>query len=118
MGLEEENIGQCINKDAGSYAADRKYVYISNGNKKVTPENLRKEVMLARILGEMSGAERVISSLVANPDWDRDDLEVAIHQFVVDCADNAAKVMGEVNLIGINDVLEAHNYYKNDRGDL
>jgi len=105
----EGTISEFILEDSRRYAWGRKILY---GKKRPTREDLRKEIVVARILGEMSAAERVVASMVANPDWDRSDLECAIHEFVVNCNNTAASLLGSSNLIDIEDVLKAHNYYK------
>ena len=109
----EGTISKFILEDSKRYAWGRKIVY---NKKKPTRENLRQEVMIARILGEMSAAERVIATMVANPEWDRSDLECAIHEFVVNCNNTAASLMGTNQLIDIEDVLQAHDYY-NKKGE-
>lgn len=95
-------------EDSYNYAARRKFFY----KKKLTPESLRKEIAVARILGEMSATERIISELVLKPEWTREDLEAALHMFVVECGDAASEIMGTHNNIDIDTVLEAHGYYK------
>ena len=109
----EGTISKFILEDSKRYAWGRKILY---NKKKPTKEDLRKEVMVARILGEMSAAERVIATMVAQPDWDRSDLESAIHEFVVNCNNTAASLLGSNQLIEIDDVLKAHDYYAKKEG--
>jgi hypothetical protein len=121
---DEKTIGHLLKKDSLDYASGRKFAYASSGvsykkgRKKVSQEDLRKEVAVARILGEMSGAERVISSLVANPEWDRETLEAELHMFVVNCGDAAAELMQSENCIDLEEVLLTHGYYQKAKKEL
>ena len=106
---EYETIGEVLYADVKRYADGRKFAYTKHGKKKISPEDLRKEVMVARILGEMSGAERVTSSMVANPKWKMSDLSAAIQVFIVRCGEAACGIMKSNQIIGLEDVIEVHN---------
>jgi len=117
--LEITAIGSLISKEAKSYAISRKYAHKQDGHTKVALGILAKEIEAARVIGEMSGAERVLTSLVANPEWTREDLEAELQIFVVKCNNQVVETLKQTNLrttagkiIEVTDVLESHNYYK------
>ena len=127
MKKKETSIAEFVHKDSADYAAARKKVYAKSPNTEwvtnsegklvplITPDDLKKEIKLARILGEVNGAERIIASLVGNPDWDRDMLEAKIQIFIYEVLNLVNDVVKgpKENYLKLQDVLETHGYYKN-----
>lgn len=132
MSSQQENtepkktMGDILKEDALAYAAGRKFVHRKHGKAKVTQEDMRKEVAVSRMIGEMSATERIINHLVlmlASDDYEKEptvekllslinEFQAALHIFVVDCGEAASEVMQTENIIGLEDVLEVHGYYK------
>lgn len=108
-----EKLLATITTESDRYAIRRKFSYKQHV-KKISTEMLRQEIIIARILGELSGAERVLQSIVQNPEWQREDIEAELHFFIKDLNNVAATHLGANKTIDIEDILQIHGYFKKD----
>jgi len=96
------------------YAVRRKFAY-KKITKKVTLEVLSAEIAMARILGELSGAERILQAIVDNKDWDREMIEAELHFFVESLAEIGSVYLEGKKTIGLEDILKMYGYYGKDK---
>jgi len=98
------------------YAIRRKFAY-KKITKKVTLEVLSSEIAIARILGELSGAERILEAIVYNKDWTREDIEAQLHLFIESLAEIGSVYLEGKKTIELEDILEMYNYFDKDKKD-
>ena len=96
-----------------------KYATIRNFNvkkhtKKITSSILKEEIIAARILGEMSGAEKLLNAIVDNKDWDRGDIEAELHIYIKDLNNMVCEYLHSNRLLEVDDILKAYNYIEED----
>lgn len=103
-----------INAESDQYAASRKYAY-KKVTKKITGEALRHEINIARYLGELSGAERLLRAIVENKEWTKEDIEAELHVFVQDLNNSAAKMLGKNEVVGLEDILKMYGYFNEEK---
>ena len=95
------------------YAAMRCFS-IKKKTKKVTFKMLKDEVIGSRLLGELSGAEKILQAIVDNKDWDRDMIEAELHTFIVELNNLACEYLKLNTLVGVEDILREYGYYEKD----
>lgn len=83
--------------------------------KKITPETCRKEIQMAQMTGEASGAERILALLVQmkkQPDFKLEDFEAELHMFVSDTLGCVSEYYHGVKMGSLEQVLKQHGYLK------
>ena len=106
---------EVVSSESNRYATNRKFQFVKNKIKKVTVEVLRQEIVAARILGEVSAAERIVEMLVSNPKMERDELEAELHIFAAGCCNVASEILGSKWNFEVDNVLQAHGYYNKEQ---
>jgi len=98
-------------KEGSDYALRRKNAY-SSITKKVALGKLSEEIRIARILGELNGAERILRAIVENKDWDREAIEAELHFFIEDLSEIGSTYLTGKKVLGLEDILEMYGYYE------
>jgi hypothetical protein len=98
-------------KDAQAHSFRR----ISKVPKKITPMLLRSEIEMAQVIGEVSGAERILDLIINHkndPNFSFDDLEAAIHVFLETGLNYVSKTYHGVQGFPLERVLKMHGYFE------
>ena len=103
-----------VTQRATTYALKRKLLY-KNAKKKCNPETLRREVLVAKLLGEMGAGERILRALRENSEWDKDTLEAELHIFISQVNNEVAKILGSNRILEVEDVLRTYGYYGKEK---
>ena len=93
-----------------------KYVFlrlskIKEKTKKITPAIFKEEVIGARLLGELSGAEKVLEAIVQNKHWDREFIEAELHVYIAELNNMACDYLSSNAKVDVGDILESYGYY-------
>jgi hypothetical protein len=104
----------CV-QDAIKHSFKRKMAL--SRSKKITHEVARKEIELAQVTGEASGAERILSVIVKakaenNGVVNIEDLEAEIHLFVQKTLSYVSNHYYGKEIIKLEDLLKQHGYLK------
>lgn len=103
-------------QEANEHSFKRKLFF--RNTKKITHEVLRTEIEMSMVLGEVSGAERILDFILSNKRAGTpiggDDLEAAIHLFISHGLNYVSKTYHGVEAFSIDRVLKTHGYY--DKG--
>ena len=94
------------------YAQRRKYAH--RVVKKITRERLFSEIAIARVLGELNSAERILEAIVDHKDWDREMIEAELHLFVKELAEVAGVYLEGKKVFDLEDILREYGYYKKE----
>jgi len=92
------------------YAIRRKFAY-KQVTKKVNLTTLYEEIAIARVLGELSGAERLLRAIVENKDWDRETIEAELHIFIENLSEIGSKYLEGKKTFELDDILEMYGYF-------
>jgi len=107
-----QSLKEKVTKSCERYGNMRKFVYKQKG-KKVTLENLKQEVAIARITGELSGAEKILTAICANLDWSREDIEAEIHLYIESLANISSEYLQGKRIVNLEDILSKYGYFDN-----
>lgn len=103
-------------EEANQHSFKRKLFY--QKAKKITHEILRREIEMNMVLGEVSGAERILDFILTNKKGgtpvEMDDLEAAIHMFISHGLNYVSKTYHGVEAFSIDRVLATHGYYEKE----
>jgi hypothetical protein len=97
-------------KNSASYAFSRTQEY--KNRKKITPAILKDEITTGRVVGEMANAERILKAIIANPDWNREDIEAELHLLIQDLNNHLCEKLNLENKVDLEKVLSVHGYIK------
>ena len=101
-----------ILEDVKLYAKKRCFnVKNVNNIKKITLKMLEEELVIARMVGELSGAERVLKAVINNKEWSKEDIEAELHLFIKDVYNTISGQINHNKKIDIEDVLKIYEYY-------
>ena len=103
-------------KEHDAYASKRKFAY-KRHTKKITPESLAQEISIGRVLGELSGAERILRAIVENKDWTREDIEAELHLFIESLSEISSLYLKGKKVVDLNNILEIYGYFGKDMGE-
>jgi len=103
--------------ESDRYAVRRKLALKTLGNKKLSLEKVRQEIIAARVLGELSAAERILQAITTNSDWSKEDIEAELHVFVKDLNNVAAEYLNTGRIIGVEDVLKIYGYFEEGKDE-
>jgi len=106
----ENELFNSLVKTNTAYASTRSFAY-RKSKVKVTPNRLSEEIVIARILGELSGAEKLLQAIVDNKDWDREMIEAELHIFVEKLAEVSSMYLQGKKVIDLEDILDMYGYF-------
>lgn len=107
-------LGEFVHNNASNYAERRKYSY-KKYTKKSILELLRNEIQTGVILGELSGAERLLKAIVDNQDWDRSDIEAELHLFISNLNNVVSEYLNSNTMVDLEDILEMYGYSSKEK---
>lgn len=88
--------------------------------KKITPEYHRKDIELSHIVGQATGAEHILATVLKckqDPNFNVEDLEAAIHVFIAESLSYVNKQCGKEQAFSIDTVLKVHGYLDENKDE-
>jgi len=102
-----------VKKSAENYA-NRRILNIGKGNQrfKVNQRELKQEIEIASILGELSCLERILTMLQNDPKMDREEFEAQLHIGIVDYNNFITNYVGYGLKLNLDSYLGMRGYFK------
>ena len=92
------------------YANMRSFNILSK-TKKITPRILKQEIVTARILGELSAAEKIIQAIIDHKDWDREAIEGEMHIYALELNNLVSEYLNADRKMSVDDLLKLYGYF-------
>jgi len=107
-----DSVSEFLNKTLDyfhEYALMR-YKRLTRHKQKITPRVFKEEIVAARLIGELSAAEKILVVTKENPDWTKEELEGELHMFVNDANNLYCKYTEIDRVIKLDEVVKEYTY--------
>ena len=85
---------------------------LSTTRVKIKPEEIKREITMSAIFGELSCLERILTFIIKDKTLKREDIEAEIHLAVVEYNNLVHKELGVGQKISLEKYLELRGYYE------